>query len=487
MHKQEFSMNFSELERLFDSVTDIGVIIVNKEREIVLYNKAASIYDRVDKATALGKNYKEIYYEDDGGPIETVLNTGVPVIDRPAEYFDYYKEKWTCTDSIYPIYENDEVVSILALTRYSEQVKNLCRRALNIQQITNNKSTKNHNGTCFTFQNIKGNEEGYKYAIDKAKKAAMNDAPVLLLGETGTGKELFAQSIHNASIRKKWAFEAINCSAIPDNLLESILFGTVKGAFTGAVNRAGIFELAENGTVFLDEINSMPLHLQAKMLRVIQEKRVRRVGDETEKPITCRIISSINKPIEECLKEKTLREDLYYRLSVITIEIPSLYNRKKDIREYATYFADKFSKKYNNTEVSIDEGFMRAIEIYRWPGNIRELEHFIESIILMSESGEDITFEHIPNHIRHYIDNNPEKVSNFSETEKQIIQNIIINEDLQLSDALLETERNVIISNLKKCNGNVTKAAEAIGISRSNLQYRMKKLAIQSVNYNKYK
>jgi arginine utilization regulatory protein len=478
-------MNFPELELLLDSVTDIGIIIVDKERKIVFYNKAASIYDRIEKNAAMGINYKEIYYEEDGGAVEAVLNTGIPVCDKPAEYLDYFKEKWTCLHSIYPIFKNSEIAGVIAFTRYSEQVQELCRKALQIQQVTNTKYSEKRNGTRFTFQDIIGSENGYLRAIDQAKKAAANDASVLLLGETGTGKELFAQSIHNAGIREKWAFEAINCAAIPDNLLEGILFGTVKGAFTGAVNRAGIFELAENGTVFLDEINSMPLQLQAKMLRVVQEKRVRRVGDLAEKPITCRMISSINKSVEECLKEKTLREDLYYRLSVITIEIPPLYGRKGDIRKYATYFADNFSKKYHNTQVTINESFMKAIEHYKWPGNVRELEHLIESIVLMSEPGAHITYEHIPGHIRRHIDHSRGKTNTISEAEKQIIQNIIIKENLPLNDALIETERNVILSNLDKCNGNITKAAEIIGISRSNMQYRMKKLGIQSPRHNR--
>jgi arginine utilization regulatory protein len=229
----------------------------------------------------------------------------------------------------------------------------------------------------------------------------MSPSPVLIFGETGTGKELFAQSIHNSRPRANQPFVAINCAAVPESLLESILFGTVKGAFTGAQNTKGVFEQAGSGTLFLDEINSMPRAMQTKLLRVLQEKSVRRVGADYEIPVKCLIITSSNEQLEECVRNGTLRNDLYYRLALLRINIPPLREWGKDIEILARHFLKTKGRLYGKKNIGLSTDFLNYLYQHSWPGNVRELEHTIESCVAVAEDGEELHLYHLPPHLRH--------------------------------------------------------------------------------------
>lgn len=254
---------------------------------------------------------------------------------------------------------------------------------------------------------IIGESVEIKLLFEKIKKIANTPTNVLLLGETGTGKELFARAIHEASYRKKKPFVAINCASLPENLLESELFGFVKGAFTGATSdKKGLLEIADGGTVFLDEIGDLPLSLQAKLLRVLEDREIRPLGSVISKKVDLRFISATNKDLIEGVKEGKFRQDLFFRLNVITLNIPPLRERGKDIEILAHHFMRKFAIKMGKNLKKIDPQALKLLNKYYWPGNVRELQNVIEQAVVFCET-DTIMPEDLPEHIRH-----PEKIFN---------------------------------------------------------------------------
>jgi len=312
----------------------------------------------------------------------------------------------------------------------------------------------------YRFDSIVGSSEKIREVLDMAGRVAASDASVLITGESGTGKELLAKGIHYNSPRADGPFVAVNCAAIPEHLIESELFGHVKGAFTGAVkDKEGKFELAASGTLFLDEIGDLRVDLQAKILRVLQERQVDRLGGKHPVSVDVRIIAATNKDIERAVKEGALREDLYYRLSVITLHMPPLRERRDDIPLLVQYFLKKFNK---DSDVRIDPEALTMLTAYGWPGNVRELENSIERASVLRR-GEAITPAELPDKLR---------------KEKASVGNIILN----LSDegiSLEDLEKTLIIKALEKHKGNQTRAAEYLGITRPTLIYRMDKYGIK--------
>ena len=289
-----------------------------------------------------------------------------------------------------------------------------------------------------------------------------NLAAVLIRGETGTGKELIAKSLHFDGPLTNHPFVEINCAAIPSELLESELFGHEKGAFTGATTqRKGLFESANGGTLFIDEIGDMPFHLQSKLLKAIEEKKFRRLGDNREKQINVRIISATHQDLENKIKEGSFRQDLFYRLSVFNIDLPPLRERSGDLVILAKFFMKQFSQKYNKNKLTMSENFIQKINQYNWPGNIRELKNVMEQATMLCQS----TILEVENIW----------IPSLSKTE--------INNEFQLPEAglkLKDLEINLIQQSLNKTNHNVTKAAQLLGLSRDTLRYRMDKFDIKT-------
>ncbi len=298
--------------------------------------------------------------------------------------------------------------------------------------------------------------------ICQCERVAKSDSSIMIYGETGTGKELFAQSIHNASQRADGPFLAINCAALPANLLEGILFGTEKGAYTGAENRAGLLEQANGGTLLLDEINSMDITLQAKLLRVMRDGMVRRVGGTTETHIDVRVLSNINIPPNEAINEHKLRLDLFYRLGVDNIRIPPLRERKEDIGLLAKQFIFQLDKKLRKNVRSIDGETLERFMGYAWPGNVRELQHAIEHAMnVIPNDMSVITPEYIPWHVMAWNDGaeNGERSG----------------DAVSLGGMMRDVERNAICKALRESGGNISEAARRLNMSRQNLQYRLKR------------
>jgi len=312
------------------------------------------------------------------------------------------------------------------------------------------------------LENIIGSSRAIMKSKEEASMASKSASTVLITGESGTGKELFARAIHNHSNRVDNPFITVNCAAIPDNLLESELFGYEEGAFTGAKKggKIGTFELAHKGSIFLDEIGDMSLHLQAKLLRVLQEKELNKLGGKSHIYVDVRIIAATNKDLEKMVAEGTFREDLFYRLNVIPIKLPSLRERKEDIPQIIDYMIKEYSKKLEKEVVGIEESVVDTMINYRWPGNIRELQNIIEYSVNMS-STPIITINVIP-----------KKVKNIDVTPGEEDESIV---------KLDELERREIIKALNKYKDykkDKDLAAKSLGISRSTLYRKLEKYEI---------
>ncbi len=302
-------------------------------------------------------------------------------------------------------------------------------------------------------------------AYNLAKRAARGDSTVLITGETGVGKSLFAKAIHQASRRRLGPFVTVNCAAIPETLIESEFFGYVDGAFTGASRKGkpGKFELARGGTVFLDEIGDMSLALQAKVLRVLQEHTVERLGDVAEIPVDVRVIAATNKDLSKLIESGKFREDLYYRLNVLSINIPPLRKRSEDIPEFTNCFVRSLNKVCNTSVAHVHPAVIETFMIYPWPGNLRELENAIEHALNLTD-GNQLRLEHIPPHIRQYT------VESADEDDTACAED--------LDNSLAKYERNLIISALKTTGNNRTQAAKLLNISRSGLYKKLKRYGI---------
>lgn len=313
----------------------------------------------------------------------------------------------------------------------------------------------------FKMDGIIGKSRKMLQVLDIVKKATPTNATVLIYGESGTGKELIARAIHYNSPRKDKPFIAINCAAIPDTLIESELFGYEPGAFTGANTRKiGLIESADKGTLFLDEIAEIPLSTQSKLLRVLQDKEVRKIGSKDTNKVDVRIIAATNKNLSEQVEKNKFREDLYYRLKVITVEIPPLRERKEDIPDLVHFFIEKYSKEFGKRVNGIEEKALEALLNYSWPGNIRELESVIERAIIICEK-DKITFNDIQDELRVITPKNlfdidiPDEGINYEELEKELIKKALI-----------------------KSNFVIAKAARLLGMSYDTFWYRLKKFGL---------
>jgi arginine utilization regulatory protein len=297
----------------------------------------------------------------------------------------------------------------------------------------------------------------------RATRAARSDMHLLVSGETGTGKELLVQSIHNAGNRLSAPFIAQNCAALPTTLLESILFGTQKGGFTGSVDRPGLFEIANGGTLFLDEINSMPMELQAKLLRVLQEGKIRRVGDVVSRKVDVRVIAASNMDPLFAVESGKMRRDLFYRLNTISLEIPPLRERKEDILPLTKYFINKFNDSLYLQVKGITKKVESLFVNYSWPGNVRELEHVIKGAMHILD-GKTIRLMDLPASI----------------AKQQIKDEFILkSDDLNLKLAIDKLEKQMIERAMEASSDNITQAAKLLDLPRQTLQYKLNRLGIR--------
>ena len=315
----------------------------------------------------------------------------------------------------------------------------------------------------YSFQNIVGSSAKMRAIFETISHVSNLPANVLILGESGTGKELVARAIHQASTRAQGPFVALNCAAIPETLLESELFGYVRGAFTDArKDRRGLFQEANGGVLFLDEISEIPVNLQAKLLRAIQEKEVRPLGANQAEKIDSRVVSASNRDLESMVREGRFRQDLYYRLNVICIDLPPLRERSEDIVPIANYFIEKFSQQTKREVEGIEPDAFRALMAYRWPGNVRELEHTIERAVLMGH-GPQVTLQDLPPQIA-----------------QQHSTAMPIADALSKGYTLRALEKEYIAQVIENTHGNKSEAAKILGVDRTTLYRKLEEYKLKS-------
>lgn len=462
-------------EQSFDRMND-GVQIYDKNSCLVFINKASKKISSIpDDEDITGKYLQDLYVINNSySTVLTTLRTQAPVINR----FDVFKLKngvnITSVNTAYPIFYNEKLVGAISFDQdvnvVSDNIKKFesIKKTMIEQSVSLNNRTKD---SKYNFSNIIGKNNELLETIKLAKKVSSQECNVLIYGETGTGKEMFAQSIHEESRRKEKKFIAINCAAVPETLIESMLFGTAKGAFTGSVDRAGLLEEANGGTLFLDELNSMSLGMQSKILRVIQENSVRRVGGEKDIKINVRFISSCNEEPYKITSENLLRKDLFYRLSTVIIEIPPLRNRIDDIEVLIKYCLKQYKHKYFKSVDHIDESVIKILKSYKWPGNVRELFHVVEYALNVMEDN-SWKISHLPKYITNfYKENNEIAISYRKDDDINLYKN-------NLQYIIDNYESDIIKKVLDHYGYNISKAANSLGIKRQSLQYRIKKYGI---------
>lgn len=367
-----------------------------------------------------------------------------------------------------------------------EELKIKVKKAIELREISSQAKQINPSFN-YTADEIIGDSQKMQEVYKEVGRVADSDATVLLRGESGTGKELIARAIYLHSNRKNRPFVVVNCAAIPDTLLESELFGHEKGAFTDAINRQiGKFEAAADGTIFLDEIGDMSLNLQAKLLRVLQEKTFNRVGGNETLTSNARVIAATNRNLEEIVEKGEFREDLYYRLNVVSITIPPLRERKEDIPLLVSYFISKYSKKYNKVVQGVSQDVMALFMDYDWPGNVREIENTIARGVIIT-AAPLIMKEHLPHEFVQKI----EEGQNYALTHKSKVEADEISSDTEeiipLPQIIEKIEKREILKALERANGNKTRAAKMLGISRKSLFNKLRQYNITIDNHDEGK
>ncbi len=444
-----------DLPKLFNQIDFL--VVTDKEGYIEYYKVFNSLGNRIVE-NPVGLHILELHQHltEETSTIMRVLKNKEPIINE-KQHLNIFKERTvTVLSTTIPIKEGDEVVGAVDINKYYD---------IDLRKIKGYRNEKKINNNIYYF-NIDDILTRNPTMIDiknKTLKAAKTNSPVMIYGETGTGKELIAQSIHNHSFRKNNPFIVQNCSAIPLSLGESILFGTTKGSFTGAENKKGLFEMADGGTLVFDEINSMDINLQSKLLRAIERNYIRRIGGSNLIRVDVKLISTLNEDPYLALEENKMRQDLFYRINTVLIHIPPLRDRKEDIPLLVDNFINEYNVKMDKNIKGVSKKVMDLFMEYSWPGNVRELKHVIESAFNFTE-GEIIDEDQLPPHIK----SNNDKV----------VKNINIDDKFSLNTALKDFEIKYIKLALESSK-TLNEAAKLLKISRQTLKYKMDSYGIE--------
>ncbi|MBU3090929.1 sigma 54-interacting transcriptional regulator [Clostridium sp. CF011] len=446
-------LNYEENERkllaILDSV-DEGIMVINKKFQIDLFNNYCEKVYHCRKEEVIGTDVRELIGQD--VPALELVNSGIKYDNVEVNIKTKRGEVHYLTTGRPIIDDNNITVGAVA------SIKDI-HKAIEIANII-------AGTTEGAFKEIIGNSNEIKKVKKLVETVAKSDSTVLFRGESGTGKELFAKAIQSLSSRKNSQFITINCAALPDNLIESELFGYEKGSFTGAMNsgKEGLFKEANGGTLFLDEIGELSVALQAKLLRVLQEGVIRKIGSTKEESVNVRIIAATNRNLEEMIKQEKFREDLYYRLNVIPIVIPPLRDRLEDISSLVNLFICKFNKKLNKEIKGTELSFINKLLQYNWPGNIRELQNVIERAMNLCD-GEFISSQNI---LRDIVGVSIEKNKN----------DLDVNKGLKLKEVVEICEKQAIVTALSK-NKSLRKTAKELGVSHTTIINKINKYKIR--------
>ncbi|MEG1255446.1 sigma 54-interacting transcriptional regulator [Clostridium sp.] len=442
------------LETLISNLKE-GIHIVDSQGKTIYYNDAMENIEGVKKEDVMGKEIHEyLKGMEEDSTIINCLQSGNIFKDSVQNYSNDKGKVITSINSTIPVRVGEKIEAVIEIARDMTQIKKLNET---ICVLENKTKSKKH---FYTFKDIIGKSKTLMDEIVKGKRASISNSSVLIYGETGCGKEIFAQSIHYEGVRRDKPFIAINCAAIPSALLEGMLFGTVKGSFTGAENKKGLFEEANRGTILLDEINSMEPYLQSKLLRVLQDGYIRPLGSNKTIDVDVRIIATINEEADKLIKEGKLRKDFYYRLSVIKIVVPPLRERVEDIPLLCEFFTNYYNEILFKNIKGISEDVIQGFLHHSWPGNVRELKNAIESAMNMVEGGEILTKEYFGTKINCIVESSNE---------------LGYKGEVSLNEYIDTVEKNIIEKIYLKNSNNVSKTSEELKISRQNLQYKLKK------------
>jgi len=459
--------------RALDNIEE-GIHIYNNQGYSVYLNEASEKLSGITKDEFIGNHLIDLYHLDEEySTVLTTLRLQKPVINRCDLFTTKDNKSLVTINSGFPIMIEDKLQGAILTENNIETLKKQAHKKLFLNEYMAISTDEKEPSEYFRFNDIVRKSALMEDLIHLSKKVALNDSALLIYGETGTGKELLAQSIHSFGKNSDKPFVAVNCAAVPSNLAESLFFGTTKGAYTGSMNTEGFFSQANGGTLFLDEVNSMTLDMQSKLLRVLQSKRYRKIGSQKESPCHVRIIAASNEDLYTLLEQKKIRSDFYYRISTIVLNLPSLSERREDIQLLVHHFIDKFNKKNDKSVESISENVLELFNEYTWVGNIRELENVMEyAFALMSSSDTVIEFKHLPSYLN--LKNNTYRVKNVVRETVRVEHET---ETLEVAMAIYEKE--LIENYLSDNDWNVSKTAKILNIKRQSLQYRMKKYNIK--------
>jgi len=443
-----------ELQRILEVVINTaydGLIVVNKDRIITMTNQAFASFFMQSPEDMIGKPITEIY---DNPKFTEVLETG-----KPVHGYIHDLNGHEIIASRIPIIQDGEIVGAFGKVVFKDvnELYALTKKVDSLRSELDYYKKTMLEKNCSALQLLKGKNPLMIALVQTALRVAKSGSNVLLRGESGTGKELFAQLLHTESSRNKGPFIKVNCAAVPENLLESELFGYEEGAFTGARKggKLGKFELADKGTLFLDEIGDMEMAMQAKLLRVLQDREIERLGSSKPRKVDVRLVAATNRDLEAMIRDKQFREDLYYRLNVVTFTIPPLRERMDDIEALIETFIKKFNLQFAQSVTGITTETRNVLMKHRWPGNIRELENIIERAFNMLD-GSEIQLKHLPNYLQ-ILDGREARP--FAGGSLEVILN--------------EVEKEALIYALDTANGNKVQAAKSLGLSRAGLYKKL--------------
>lgn len=455
-------------EKVVNSINE-RIVASDSNGNVLLFNKASENFENIQKEKIIGKNITELYdLTEDSSLLLNVIHSGEPLLNIHQLSTNNFGKRIDDMVDTWPIYDENKLFGAVSIMTDYSKIAELSKQVIDLQtkliNLNDNSDDKSPLCAKYSFSDIICTSNNMNQVISIAKRSAKSKSPILIYGETGTGKELFAQSIHNYSYNCNGPFIAINCAAIPDNLLEGILFGTVKGAFSDAINRPGLFEQAENGTILLDELNSMSLNLQSKLLRVLQENKVRRVGGSKEIVINTRVITAMNEHPITAVRENKIRQDLFYRIGVVLIEVPPLRIRKEDIPILSKMFILNFNRNLGRQITRLSSEVFETFNNYNWPGNVRELQHTIEyAMNIANENEKIIGINHLPPHIMDLYSKSEDK-DKPSQT---------------LEERLNYEEIKILKRELIKNDWKIAETARQLGLKRQSLQYRIKKYSLK--------
>jgi len=452
-------------------IVDKNYRIVYNTRYDATLNNRSKEYDSQD---ILNKYYFDVYPELKRSESSVVrcIETGQIVIMKHQTYYDYLGRKFITNNVTFPIMRRGSLVAVVELAIDSDEegkTDTISSRKFDEFVLRLQKDA-----GLITFDTILTDDDRMKKAIEQAKILATLPNPVLIYGETGTGKELFVQSMINYSGVPKNKVVIQNCAAVPDNLMESILFGTVRGVYTGAENKSGLFEEADGGVLFLDEISSIPYTVQAKLLRVIQDGTFRPLGAAKDKQVNVKIIGAMNVDPVKAIEEGTFRSDLFYRFSSGFISLVPLRERKEDIKLFIKYYVDYFAQVYSRNIIGIDKRVEDIFLNYSWEGNVRELRNVIEAMVVSDQDKQVMGYDELPDYFIHKLSQEEtiyEKLVNETEENTEA-------DRLTYHELMDRYEERIIRGALEEAGGNVSRAGEILDIPRETLRYRMKKLGL---------